>query len=437
MKFAIIGKGTSALVSSMIVLRRGHQVEHFYDPDTPFLRVGESTTPHVSCLMRDVLGMCIGTFVDDGIVSYKNGVHFVDWGVGGEFTHPFNSNHNAFHLDNKRWNDYVIGILESKRGVKFHPERYEGYEVTDHDTIMINGKEFDFIINCSGWQDDDSYDEPLIETVNSALLHHIPEMKEYHHTIHLATKHGWQFQLPFPELNDGESHCGYLYNNKLTSDEEAVADLKRMYGEDHQFKMIKWKPRFARQMIKDRYEAFQGNRLFFLEPLQALSLDYYKLLCEDICDFAERRDYATFCQVNQKYRSEMIDYQYALALHYQFGSVYGGNGQGDSKFWNWVTPRARHNLKFHPVTCDDKLFFDFMNVDTQTSDDLSTPYQWKEQIRPEDYTAKGRPNVGHTLTTCLQIAGFNYFDTKTLYCGFNQIRFLEFEDKYKGLPRNE
>ncbi len=431
MKIAIIGKGTSALVCSMIFLRRGHQTEHFYDPERPFLRVGESTTPHISCLMRDVLGMCIGTFVDDKIVSYKNGVHFIGWGDGGEFTHPFNSNHNAFHLDNQRWNQYVIEILEKKRGVVFHPEKYEGYkESVDGTHITINGKPFDFVVNCSGWGGDDSqYDEPLMPTVNSALLHHIPEMDQYHHTVHRATPHGWQFQLPFPELNGGESHCGYLYNDKDTTDEEAVAELKRMYGEDKEFKEIKWKPRYAKQMIVSKWEALNGNRLFFLEPLQALSLDYYKLLSEDICDFAERKTYDALVKANHRFRQEMIDYQYALSLHYQFGSKY------DTPFWNRVVKIASDNLKRHCVTCDDDQFFDAMMVDTHTSDDLSTPYQWKEKIRPEDYGPNG-PNIGGTLTNECNVAGFNYFDIKTLYCGFKGIRFLEFEEKYDGLPCN-
>ena len=432
MKIAIIGKGTSALVCSMIMLRRGHQPEHFYDPETPFLRVGESTTPHISCLMRDVLGMCIGTFVDDGIVSYKNGVHFVGWGKGGEFTHPFNSNHTAFHLDNQRWNEYVIELLEKKRGVVFHPEKYNGYkESGDGSHIIINGKPFDFVVNCSGWNEDDSqYDEPLMPTVNAALLHHIPEMKEYHHTVHLATPHGWQFQLPFPELNGGESHCGYLYNDTETTDEEAIAELKRMYGEDKEFKQIKWKPRYAKQMVVSRWEALNGNRLFFLEPLQALSLDYYKLLSEDIVDFVERRDYNAFVRANHRFRQEMLDYQYALSLHYQFGSPY------DTPFWNRVTSIAKNNLKRHVVACDDAQFFDAMQLDTQTSDDLTTPYQWKEQIRHEDFTAGNRPNIGNTVSNECVIGGFNYFDIKTLYCGFNQIRFLDFEEKYDGLPCN-
>ena len=87
------------------------------------------------------------------------------------------------------------------------------------------------------------------------------------------------------------------------------------------------------------------------------------------------------------------------------------------------------------MTCDNDIFFDMMMVDTITSDDLNVPYQWKEKIRPEDFTANG-PNIGGTVTNECVVGGFNYFDTKTLYCGFNQIRFLEFEEKYNGLPCN-
>lgn len=420
MKVAIIGKGTSALVTSMIILRRGHQTEHYYDPDSPHLRVGESTTPHVSCLLRDVLGMCIGTLVDDKIASYKNGVHFINWGVGGEFTHPFNSNHTAFHLDSGRFNPYVVDLLEKKRGVKFIPEKYTGYTVNDDGSgITINGRQYDFVVNCTGWQDESQYDTPLFETVNSAILYNEPGVYQYHHTLHRATEDGWQFGIPFPELD--ETHCGYMYNTKFSSDESVKSKF-----EGREYRHISWKPRYAKKMIANNWEAFNGNRLFFLEPLQALSLDYYKLLAEKMVNFIEDRTYTNFTKVNKEYRMEMIDYQYALALHYQFGSIH------KTPFWEDVAKRARTNLTFHPTTCDDGLFYDYMICDTETSDDLRHPYQWREQIRPD----QARPNIGNICTDNCRIAGFNYFDTKTLYCGFNQIRFHDFEEKYNGLPRN-
>jgi len=422
MKVAIIGRGTSALVTAMIILRRGHQVDCFYDPDRPHLRVGESTTPHISSLLRDVLGMCIGTMVDDKIASYKNGVHFINWGVGGEFTHPFNSNHTAFHLDSGRFNPYVADLLTKKRGVEFIAEKYNGYEVINNRSISINGREYDFVVNCSGWQEDKEYDEPLFETVNSAILYTEPGTYQFHHTLHRATEDGWQFGIPFPELGEnGETHCGYMYNTKFSSDDSVKAKF-----EGREYKHISWKPRYAKKMINNQFEAFNGNRLFFMEPLQALSLDYYKLLAEKIVNFIESRTIESFSQVNKEYRVEMIDYQYALALHYQFGSIH------KTPFWEDVTRRARTNLKFHPAACDDELFYEYMLCDTETSDNLSVPYQWKEQIRPDS----PRPNVGNTITDHCRIAGFNYFDTKTLYCGFNQIRFHDFEEKYSGLPRN-
>jgi hypothetical protein len=35
MKIAILGKGTSGIINTLVCLGRGHEVEVYYDPNTP------------------------------------------------------------------------------------------------------------------------------------------------------------------------------------------------------------------------------------------------------------------------------------------------------------------------------------------------------------------------------------------------------------------
>ena len=79
MRIAIIGKGTSAIITALVLLRSGHKVTIFYDPKQDALDIGESTTPTFPLLISEVLGLDIHTFVDQGIFSYKAGINFIDW----------------------------------------------------------------------------------------------------------------------------------------------------------------------------------------------------------------------------------------------------------------------------------------------------------------------------------------------------------------------
>ncbi len=80
MNIAIIGKGTSAIIQALMFIRYGHRVTIFYDSSIPEICVGESTTPLVMNLVQNVCKISIGDMLDDGIVSLKNGIKFINWG---------------------------------------------------------------------------------------------------------------------------------------------------------------------------------------------------------------------------------------------------------------------------------------------------------------------------------------------------------------------
>lgn len=57
MNIAIIGRGTSAIITALICIHNGHKITFFFDPNIPHLSVGESTTPWVPKLITEVLGI--------------------------------------------------------------------------------------------------------------------------------------------------------------------------------------------------------------------------------------------------------------------------------------------------------------------------------------------------------------------------------------------
>ena len=67
MRIAIVGKGTSAIISALVCIKHGYEVDIFFDPNKPPINVGESTTPNIGGLLNEVLDICIGELIDAGI----------------------------------------------------------------------------------------------------------------------------------------------------------------------------------------------------------------------------------------------------------------------------------------------------------------------------------------------------------------------------------
>lgn len=353
MKIAIIGKGTSAIINTLVLLSDRHDITIFYDPETEHLNVGESTTPPVVQLFCDMLRLDIHQMVDDGILSHKAGINFVGWGSSEKFHHNFSSNSLAVHFDTIKFNEYVHNIL-SERGVKYIPEKV----ISIDSDGTVNSREFDLVVNCSGWESDDNYYDSIIPTVNSALLFRDELNGDNLHTLHQATEDGWQFGLPFPNKN--VMKCGYLFDSNLISKDEVASKLdKEICGE------FSWKPRYAKKFISGKI-VLGGNRLFFFEPLQALSLHYTVVLANHIVDYARSVDEKTMDHINAIYLEEMWLYQLTLAYHYQFGSKY------KTEFWNRVQKQSQDFLKYSFKLGNPEIFETLVNYDKKHHGRYST-----------------------------------------------------------------
>lgn len=374
MKIAIIGRGSSAIISALVCIKYGYEIDIYFDSQKPFLMVGESTTPVIGQLIYDILKITIGDLVDENIVSYKSGVKFVNWGVGNTFNHHFQHNQSAFHFETKFFNDYVHKILKSM-GVKYYDYEVNDYEVMK-DKVVILEQIYDFVIECSGWSEKDEYIKPVLETVNSAVLFSENKIEDYIHTLHIATEDGWKFGLPFPNKN--VTKYGYLYNNKysdLNTLDEKFKDVKS--------KSITWSPKYSRNLIQSMHNAYNGNRLFFIEPLQALSLHYYFVFAHKICDFLQEKTLLKLTGANNDYSYMMLEYQASLAFHYQKGSIF------KSDFWKKIEEKSNIILSCFSTNSNLKTFVDNFIFDTR--------YQ----------------------TNFCNVGIFSHYDLKTIYCGLH------------------
>jgi hypothetical protein len=376
MKIAIIGKGTSAIITALVCISRGHSVEIFYDPNTSHISVGESTTTQIGQLIYRVLDICIGDLVDAKIVSHKNGVKFINWGKGNCFRHHFESNIGAFHFESGDFNPFIHTFLENI-GVKYHPVRVDNHYF-DGTHVYIHNEKYDFMISCSGWVESDEYKKPFLETVNSAVLYTKDNIIDHTYTIHEATEDGWQFGLPFPEK--GITKHGYLFNRNQISVEDA---LKKVNNENS--KIITWDPKYAKKLIRNRYSSYNGNRLIFFEPLQALSLHYYYIFADLTCDFLDNVKYEKFMEINESYSKEVMNYQLSLYWHYSYGSIF------NTQFWNNTIKQSKEYMNIIPHGNRDELLSKYYHDKKFRSSDFFNigAFQYKDFQRIE-YGMTGR-----------------------------------------------
>jgi len=392
MKIAVIGKGTSAIITALDLIKEGHDVEFFYDPESPHLSVGESTTPHIGDLLLETLNISIGRLADKGIVSFKNGIRFIGWGKQETFRHHFNYNSSAFHFESGIFNPFIHDRIKRQYHVQYHPERVDDWEIdTDKEKIIINEKEYDFMVNCSGWNDQSDYYEPYFKTVNSAILYKEDSIVDPSYTLHRATPHGWQFGLPFPDK--GITKCGYLFNTDYNSAEEIEELFK-----DKDYKKISWTPRYNKKLIENRFIAYNGNRLFFFEPLQALSLFYYNSCSQIIAKFLENgRSTNSYYTSNKDYLQLMYEYHVALGFHYQYGSKH------NTKFWQETTSAAQNYMNHNPQYKEENLYNSFYG----------------------DKICKSIDNMHEDI---LQLSSFLYVDFRDIHGGMLGIDIDDLED---------
>ena len=336
MKIAIVGRGTSSIITTLVCLDYGHDIEIFYDPNVDFLSIGESSPPHIPVLLDKILGIKIKQLIKDNICSIKSGVKFINWGKGNTFYHTFSPNISSFHLDSKDFNVYVQKAFENI-GIKYHAERVDNYKISGNN-VIINEKIYDFVFFCTGWDSIDEYKTPILSTVNSAVLFFENEIYEKSYTVHKATEDGWQFEIPFPQKK--LTRMGYLYNRNLISKEEILNKLT----DKKIARTIEWTPRYSKKLLQNKHVAYNGNRLFFVEPLQALSFFYYYSFTEQVCQFLKDRTHYAYTRTNVFYQNEIFTSQVTLAFHYKYGSVF------NTEYWKQIVSQANHLFEMIPNT---------------------------------------------------------------------------------------
>ena len=353
MKIAIVGAGNAGCVTALHYhkyLEIDNEIVIYHNPDEhPIERVGQGTLFSITDLISSTLGI---NWYDNPIdATFKTGILYEGWGKKKDILfHHFPLPDMSIHFVPQKLSK---AVLES------------GYFKVIEKTITDPEKEIDadVIFDCRGRhnRDKSNYDT-LIDPLNSVLLYkkqgRDPDLI---YTRSVATPNGWTFVIP----NKDSISYGYLYNNTITSKEDARKDFLDRFDLPEVDGELTFENYMAKNMFAGERTILQGNMYGFLEPLEATSLGFYRIICMQAWDAIFHIKSLDEC--NSEVRRVMKELENVTLWHYQYGSKY------DTPFWEYAK-----SLPFKP----DKRFG--MMIDNPESTEMYGQWEgwnfknWKE-----------------------------------------------------------
>jgi len=322
MKITILGRGNAGCFTA---LHYGYytrnlkntSIELIYDPDISPEKVGQATQLDPPDLLWKALGI---NWYDNPIdATPKFGILYENWGKKNDKVfHPFPYGEVSLHYDPVKLQEVIL-----KSGYFSVQEKHiDNYEQIDSD----------YIFDCRGkpsgnWDD---Y-EKLTNPVNAVLLGEGKSKEcDINWTRAVATPDGWTFVIPNTTKTNS---YGYLYNDEITSTEEASTNFEKLFSLaeqgiylDEKVDNFKFKNYVAKNPIIDDRIILGGNRLFFLEPLETTATTAYLYWTRRTFDWIIN-NVTTPVLITQEILKYAYQLQNFIIWHYIYGSKY------DTPFW--------------------------------------------------------------------------------------------------------
>ena len=342
MKISVVGAGNAgsftALHWAWYTRDLDVEVELIYNPETPPERVGQATLLDPPHLLWAATGF---NWYNNNIhATFKSGILYEGWGKKNEKVfHPFPADTMAMHYC--PW-EMQKSILNTKL-----------FKIKEDEVSNLNDIDTDYIFDCRGKPNDFTDYEELKNPVNSAILGK-PNWNttEAFWSRHVATPDGWTFVIPTHESSPSHDYCvGYCYNDNITTKEEAEKNFLSMFDVEIK-KHVSFKNYIAKQPVINDRIFLNGNRLFFLEPLESSSTQIYMEWSRAIFDSLILNN-DTLKNKEFLVKNYIKKTQNFVLWHYQFGSKYY------TPFWKYAKTLAFEDEVFdsflkYAKGCDNK-----------------------------------------------------------------------------------
>lgn len=317
MRVGIIGKGLSGILTALIwkAQHPNVELELFYDKSIPTEPVGSGSWPNLLQLLNDISYRC-PQYTSDWNDSLwqstpKVAIRYEGWGKKDSWAHGFGYSNVAMHFDPQEFQDYFCNS-----GIFNVTEKHVEYDDIDAD----------YIYDCAGYPKDYNDCYTLKNPINKVLLANLPPSFDENSifTRTVATPDGWCFVIP---LKDRVS-LGYLYNDLITTDEEAEDNFKEQFGVTNIFNKRSFKNYCVKNPVIDDRIFLNGNKYFFIEPLEATAIySYMNWISRSIAAIYQRIPFKEIVDINQKLVKYNADF---ILKHYSYGSKY------NTPFWHYA-----------------------------------------------------------------------------------------------------
>jgi len=314
MKIVILGRGNAGCISAMHFayfrkfLNTKVEIELIFDSKIKPVPTGQGTT----LTFPKWLFLNFGSnYLHNFPTTQKTGIMYENWNKKNrKIFHPFPIGEYALHFNPEDFQNFVCKNL--KINFKEKDENIKNYNTIDSD----------YIIDCRGTPKSFNGYTNLVNPLNCALLANLPKKeKDVLWTKTTATPDGWCFYIPLPNTTS----LGYLFNDKITSVNKAKENFKKLFGVDKVNKVFPFKQYIANKPIIEKRVLLNGNKLFFLEPLEATAMGTYIKANQSYYDYIFNNvDEAVTENIIHSYVKQIEEF---ILFHYANGSIY------NSKFW--------------------------------------------------------------------------------------------------------
>jgi len=331
MKISVVGAGNAGCFTALFFGWYGRdiedlEVELIYDPKTQPEKVGQATVLDPPGLLWSALGF---NWYNNPIhATFKSGILYEGWGkVNDKHFHPFPSDRMAMHYC--PWEMQEL-ILKSNL-----------FNVVESDILSTDDVDADYIFDCRGKPKDFSNYLKLRNPTNSSILAkpNWDTTKEFW-SRHIATPDGWTFVIPTHEKSPSHDYCvGYCYNNQITKKEQAERNFKELFDIEIK-KNINYENYVAKTPVDGRV-ILNGNRLFFLEPLESSSTQTYIEIAKMSWDYIFNNK-----DISKDIHEYIKQTQNFVLWHYNFGSKYNTSFWKNAAKMNFNDPQFEQYLEF-------------------------------------------------------------------------------------------
>ena len=346
MKIAVIGTGTVGVMSVLHFLKylNNSEVTCIYNPNKKILGIGESSNVNLPHLLWEAANYNVSIDSKELSSTVKLGVKYTNWRKN-DFISPILPTHYAMHFDNFALSEKMFSRAKNIYGKKFKILNKDIKEIKQDDkevTIIFDKskKTYDYVIDCRGYPEDYSnYHMITSLPINRAFVNLIPEPGDWDYTYHYAHKNGWMFGIPLTHRQG----WGYLFNDKITSEQEAVTEINQIFKSNKKKKDLrdlKFKPYRAKTYLHNRVIK-NGNRAIFYEPMEALSGVFYDHINRWFFDYIHD-------DMDQETLNILLDerakqYENFIAWVYNQGSIH------NTKFWKHANKITTDHLTNNPI----------------------------------------------------------------------------------------